>query len=149
MPGSDATLAQRFASASFQEVCASLSLSLHEDGYFSVDLPDASPPSALFCLPVGEIFPWQRIEQDVEWSWLAGAPLALTTSPDGHDAAASHLGPAQQHNMASQLTVLSDHWHTSESLGQWSLVQVSGPRARQDVCSTKAAPDWFPRPRQL
>jgi hypothetical protein len=144
----DASLAERFADARLQDVCSRLSLSLHDDGYFSLDLPDATPPSALLCLPVGEIFPWQRCAQNVEWSWLAGAPLAVTTSPDGHDAAASHLGPTAQNNMTSQLRVLADHWHTGESLGQWSLVQVSGPRARHDMGTEKAAADWFPRPRQ-
>ncbi len=47
----------------------------------------------LFLLALDELSAWHRVDADELWVWQAGAPLVLTTSADGHDAAARWLGP--------------------------------------------------------
>ncbi len=152
LSSSAASLAQRLAGAAFDEVCQNLSLQPHDDGYFFADMSDGTEADDTqivqwLCLPVGEIYPWQRRNQQVIWQWMAGAPLALTTSPDGHDAAASHLADATRPNSQPNLTIAADHWHTCETLGQWSLVQLSSDKQQAMLNIEKAAADWFPRPR--
>ena len=142
-----ASLAQRLADAAFDDVCQNLSLQPHADGYCFADINDGSDRIQWVCLPVGEIYPWQKRNQQVVWHWLAGAPLAVTTSPDGHDAAATHLGDATRPHIHPDLTIAADHWHTSETLGQWSLVQISSHAQQLTLSIEKAAADWFPRPR--
>ena len=46
----------------------------------------------LVLLEVGDVLPWHRYQGVQSWFWHAGAPLAVTVSPDGHDASALHLG---------------------------------------------------------
>lgn len=83
------------------EVIATLGLKPHpEGGHYretfrdprTVD--DRSVGTAIyFLLDIGEASAWHRVDATEIWHWHAGAPLVITTSPNGHDATAQHLGP--------------------------------------------------------
>ena len=45
-----------------------------------------------YLLGAGETSEWHRVDAAEAWHFHAGAPLVLTVSPNGHDAAATHLG---------------------------------------------------------
>ena len=48
-----------------------------------------------YLLQAGELSAWHRVTDAVElWHWYAGGPLALTLSPNGHDAEALRGLPA-------------------------------------------------------
>lgn len=100
----------------------------------------------LFLLASDEASHWHRVDADELWIWQAGAPLALSVSPDGHDAAAFHLGPALivQH---LQHLVPRGHWQAAVSLGRWTLVTCVVAPAFHFHGFTLAPADWRPRPR--
>ena len=100
-----------------------------------------------FLLRDDEVSEWHRIDADEMWIWQAGGPLVLTTSPDGHDAQARHLGPDLAMRQATQCLVPRGHWQTAASLGRWSLVCcVVAPAFRFEGFEL-APPGWRPRPR--
>jgi len=81
------------------------------------------------------------------WYWHAGAPLALTTSPDGHDAAAYHLGPHLAGGQQPHICIAPNVWKTAETLGEWTLLSCqSAPAPKADGLEIAPA-DWFPKPR--
>ncbi|MFZ9632430.1 MAG: cupin domain-containing protein, partial [Alphaproteobacteria bacterium] len=73
-----------------------------------------------FLLAAGEVSRWHRVDAAEIWHWYAGAPLVLTTSPDGHDAEARWLGPDIAAGQRPQLVVQAGHWQAAESLGAWT-----------------------------
>ena len=75
-----------------------------------------------FLLAAGEISAWHRVDATEIWHFHAGAPLVLTVSSDGRDAAATHLGPAIAVGQQPQVAVPAGHWQTAASLGAWTLV---------------------------
>lgn len=119
------------------ELCAELRLSENADGLF------VNQDASLMLFPVGAFLPWQRRTGAMHLTWQGGAPLTLSFSADGHDAAAVHLGPdaALHQKLSHQLD--AHVWHTAEGLGAWSLVAC----AADDGMIEKAAADWFPTPR--
>ena len=121
-------------------VCARLGLQpLDGGGHF-----DDSEDGRLILLGVGDILPWQKWTTDVEAVFYAGAPLALSLSPDGHSGEAVHLGTVLPHHRA-QAPVAANHWMTAESLGIWSLMCLNGIDPKQ--VSELAPPDWYPTPK--
>ncbi len=56
---------------------------------------DGRPASTAiyYLLDIGETSEWHRVDATEVWLWHAGAPMVITTSPNGHDAEARHLGP--------------------------------------------------------
>lgn len=108
---------------------------------------DAEQSIMLVLLEVGDIFPWHRYHGIQSWFWHAGAPLAITVSPDGHDASALHLGNHLEAGQKPLTSLESGHWMTAESLGHWTLLGWScSPGFTADLFE-QAAPDWFPKPR--
>ena len=101
----------------------------------------------LFLLEAGEVSEWHRIDATEIWHWHAGAPLVLTTSPNGHDAEARHLGPEILAGQSPQLVVQPGHWQTATSLGAWTLAGCTvAPGFRFE--SFELAPQgWRPVPR--
>ncbi len=102
---------------------------------------------ALLLLPVGEIIAWQNYGGPLEFTFIAGAPAALSWSPDGHDAQAAHLGAATHLHQKPEVALDSETWFTSETLGTWTLLQVASPTPLAELTCEKAGDDWFPKPR--
>ena len=113
-------------------VCHRLHLTAYGDGSFR---HQGTPE--LILLPVGEILPWQRRTAPITIYHIAGAPVALTLSPNGYDAEAHHLQDGQAAGIGPAC------WHTGETLGHWSLIRVDN---ETDAQAELAAPDWFPTP---
>ena len=102
----------------------------------------------LFLLALDESSAWHRVDADELWIWQAGAPLVLSVSPDGHDAAAHWLGPDLAARQALQHCVPRGHWQAATGLGAWTLVScVVAPAFRFEGFELAAA-DWRPTPRQ-
>ncbi|TXN55312.1 cupin domain-containing protein [Methylobacterium sp. WL6] len=100
-----------------------------------------------YLLDVGEVSAWHRVDAAEIWHWHAGAPLVLTVSPNGHDAAAHHLGPDLARGQRPQLVVPEGHWQTATSLGAWTLVGCTVSPAFDFAGFEMAPPDWRPTPR--
>ncbi|MEM8784846.1 MAG: cupin domain-containing protein [Pseudomonadota bacterium] len=101
-----------------------------------------------YLLQVGEVSHWHRVDAAEIWHYYAGAPLALTLSPDGHDAAAYRLGSALEARQQPQVVVPPGVWQTAESLGEWTLVGCTVAPGFEFAGFELAPPDWFPKPRQ-
>lgn len=101
-----------------------------------------------YLLEVGDCSAWHRVrDADEVWHWYAGAPLALTVSPNGHDATAHRLGPDILAGQRPQLVIPAGHWQTAESLGRWTLCGCTVAPAFQFDGFEMAPPDWRPTPR--
>jgi len=101
----------------------------------------------LLLLQVGDVLPWYRYEGSQSWFWHAGGPLAVTTSPDGHDAEALHLGQHLEAGQKPHTSIELGHWVTAESLGHWTLIGWTCFPGFTSELFEQAAPDWFPKPR--
>ena len=139
-----------------RDVIARLGLQPHpEGGHYretfrdpAVDGTGRSRSTAiLFLLDVGEVSEWHRVDAVEIWHWHAGAPLVLTTSPNGHDAAARHLGPDLAAGQMPQLAVPAGHWQTATSLGAWTLVGCTVAPGFRFEGFEMAPPGWRPVPR--
>ena len=108
----------------------------------------ARSTAILFLLDVGEVSEWHRVDATEIWHWHAGAPLVLTTSPNGHDAAARHLGPDLAAGQMPQLAVPPGHWQTATSLGAWTLVGCTVAPGFRFEGFEMAPPNWRPVPRR-
>lgn len=102
----------------------------------------------LFLLAADEVSHWHRVDAAEFWIWQAGAPLVLTLSPDGHDAAAQRLGPDLGLGQALQQRVPRGHWQTAVSMGRWSLMSCVVTPAFRFEGFELAPPGWRPTPRR-
>jgi len=140
-PGPDSGL-------SAAEVIAALKLDPFPTGGHVRETHRCSEQSVmLVLLEVGEVLPWHRYHGVQSWFWHAGGPLAVTVSPDGHDASALHLGNHLEAGQKPLTTVMREQWMTAESLGHWTLVGWSCVPGFTADLFEQAAPDWFPKPR--
>jgi len=102
----------------------------------------------LFLLEAGDVSHWHRVRDAVEvWHYHAGAPLALTLSPNGHDAESFRLGPNILNGEKPQVVVPADYWQTATSLGHWTLVGCTVAPGFEFSSFELAPPDWRPAPR--
>ncbi len=147
--GADAQLAAK-------DVIARLRLQPHpEGGHYRETFRDsaidetgrARSTAILFLLDVGEVSEWHRVDAAEVWHWHAGAPLVLTTSANGHDAEARHLGPDLLAGQMPQLVVPAGHWQTATSLGAWTLVGCTVAPGFRFEGFEMAPPGWRPTPR--
>ncbi|WP_375457347.1 cupin domain-containing protein [uncultured Methylobacterium sp.] len=137
------------------QVIAALGLKPHpEGGHYRETFRDPravdgrSAGSAIYyLLDVGEVSAWHRVDAAEIWHWHAGAPLVLSVSPNGHDAAAHHLGPDLLRGQRPQFVVPTGHWQTATSLGAWTLVGCTVSPAFRFEGFEMAPPDWRPTPR--
>lgn len=138
-----------------QDIINALELQPHpEGGYYRETFRDAhevegrSVGTAIYyALGVGDCSAWHKVDAAEIWHWYAGAPLALTLSPNGHDAQAHRLGPNLMQGERPQVVVPKDWWQTAESLGEWTLVGCTVSPGFSFEGFEMAPPDWRPTPR--
>ena len=140
-----------------RDVIARLRLEPHpEGGWYRETFRDTAVDEAgrarstaiLYLLDTGETSEWHRVTDAAEtWHWHAGGPLALTLSPNGHDAASHRLGPNVLIGELPQLTVPANCWQTATSLGEWTLVGCTVAPGFRFESFEMAPPDWRPTPR--
>ncbi|HEY0292972.1 MAG TPA: cupin domain-containing protein [Hansschlegelia sp.] len=137
-------------------IVARLGLAPHpEGGHFretfrdpATDAGGRSRSTAIyFMLAAGEVSHWHRVDAVEVWHHYAGAPLALTLSPNGHDAEAHRLGADLLGGEAPQVVVPAGWWQAAESLGRWTLVGCTVAPGFDFAHFELAPPDWRPTPR--
>lgn len=100
-----------------------------------------------YLLQAGEFSHWHRVDAAEVWHFYAGAPLALTVSPNGHDAEAWRLGPEVLAGQRPQLIVPAGWWQCATSLGAYTLVGCTVAPGFTFEGFEMAPPDWRPTPR--
>ncbi len=90
---------------------------------------------------------WHRVDATECWFWHAGSPIALTVSPDGHDAQSINLGPEILIGQKPHFVVEKNWWQTAVSLGEWSLVSCMVAPAFSFDGFELAEKNWRPTPR--
>ncbi|MDD9911304.1 MAG: cupin domain-containing protein [Ahrensia sp.] len=128
-----------------------LKLQRHPEGghYVETFRDEAGASTAIYyLLEAGDCSAWHRVHGSAEvWHFYAGAPLALTLSPNDHDAQAFRLGANVAMGEKPQVVVPAGCWQTAESLGSWTLVGCTVAPAF-DFSNFEMAPDdWRPTPR--
>ncbi|MEM6848293.1 MAG: cupin domain-containing protein [Pseudomonadota bacterium] len=144
---------------SAQDIVNTLGMKPHpEGGHFVETFRDAPEggrgfsTAIYYLLAAGDCSAWHKVNDAAEvWHYYAGAPLALTLSPNGHDAVAHRLGPDIASGERPQVIVPAGHWQTAESLGAWTLVGCTVAPGFDFAGFELAPPDWrpTPRPRQM
>lgn len=113
------------------------------DGVFSAS-SEASGGSTYYLLTSDGYLMWHRHACLTTWHWRAGAPCALTLSPNGHDASAFHL-----RTDADSHEIPSNYWVSIVSLGTWTLVSLDKSQADLETPIEFAPYDWYPQARIL
>lgn len=141
-------------SISAAAIIKQLGLQPHPEGGHYVetfrDAPDGDrghSSAIYYLLEAGDCSAWHRVDAAEVWHYYAGAPLAITLSPNGHDAAAYRLGSDIAGGERPQLVVPAGHWQTAESLGLWTLVGCTVAPGFSFAGFELARPDWRPVPR--
>ena len=101
-----------------------------------------------FLLAAGEVSAWHRVDAAEVWHFHAGAPLVLSISENGHDAAAVRLGVDLAAGERPQAVVPANAWQTAESLGHWTLVSCTVAPGFTFDGFEMAPADWRPVPRR-
>ena len=102
-----------------------------------------------YLLEADQFSHWHRVDAAEIWHWHAGAPLALTLSPDGRDAEAKILGPEIQTGQRPQIIVPKGWWQTAASLGRFTLASCTVSPGFEFSGFELAPPDWRPAPRKF
>ncbi|MCR9174385.1 MAG: cupin domain-containing protein [Alphaproteobacteria bacterium] len=139
-----------------KKIVKTLGMLPHPEGGWYVetwrDTPEDGSRGAMtqifYLLEAGDLSAWHRVTDATEiWHWHAGAPLALTLSPDGHDAEAHTMGGDLLAGQKPHVVVPANWWQTAESLGHWTLVGCTVAPAFEFSGFEMAPPDWRPTPR--
>ncbi|MFK7792436.1 MAG: cupin domain-containing protein [Devosiaceae bacterium] len=139
----------------FDQLVQSLNLQPHpEGGYYRETFRDkrqvdgrSVSTSIYYALGIGDCSAWHRVDATEIFHWYAGSPLALTLSPNGHDAHAHRLGPNIAQGERPQVVVPANCWQTAESLGAWTLVGCTVSPGFTFEGFEMAPPNWRPTPR--
>lgn len=137
------------------DVVAALDLRPHPEGGHYRELWRDAPgdggrgagTAIYYLLAAGERSHWHRVDAAECWHWYAGAPLALTISPDGHDVEAINLGPDLGADQRPFALVPKGAWQSAVPLGPWTLVGRTVSPAFRFKGFELAAPDWRPNTR--
>lgn len=141
---------------SARDLITMLDLAPHPEGGWyretwrsDVSGPDgrATGTAIYYLLEADQYSHWRRVDATEIWLWHSGAPLALTISPDGHDAEAQILGGEFAQGQRPQIIVPAHHWQTAASLGAYTLVSCTVSPGFTFDGFEMAAPDWRPMPR--
>ena len=128
MPESTAILQ---TSLTADEIAKLLERQPHPEGGFYVEtfrdeITDSSGRAAstaiYFLLPEGITSRWHKVDAVETWHWYAGAPLELSTSPDGNALHITLLGSDLAKSERPQGVVPRNGWQQARSLGAWTLV---------------------------
>jgi predicted cupin superfamily sugar epimerase len=138
-----------------RQIIDALGLRPHpEGGWYRETWRAEAPPGAraagtaiYYLLDAGEFSHWHRVDATEIWHFYAGAPLALTLSPDGHDAEAHRLGPEIAAGQRPQIVAPAGWWQCATSLGAWTLVGCTVSPGFEFSGFEMAPPDWRPIPR--
>ncbi len=138
-----------------RDIIASLGMKPHPEGGWYVETFRDGPQgerghstAILFLLEAGDVSHWHRVTDAAEvWHFHAGAPAALTLSPNGHDAESHRLGPNVLKGEKPQVVVPVNWWQTATSLGHWTLVGCTVAPGFDFSSFELAPPDWRPMPR--
>ena len=139
-----------------RDIIDTLSLEPHPEGGWYKETWRAEAPegeraagTAIYYLLEAEQFShWHRVDAAEIWLWHAGAPLALTLSPDGHDAESHVLGAELAQGQRPQIVIPPHWWQTAASLGRFTLVSCTVSPGFTFDGFEMAAPDWCPTPRR-
>lgn len=107
-----------------------------------------------YLLEAGDRSHWHRVlDADEIWHWYAGAPLALSISPDGKAVETHRLGNDLV-TATPQVLVPAGQWQSAQSLGDktlgdkkqgdWSLVGCTVAPAFDFAQFEMAPPNWEP-----
>ncbi len=107
----------------------------------------AAGTAIYYLLEADQFSHWHRVDAAEIWLWHAGAPLALTLSPDGHDAESHVLGPEIAQGQRPQIVIAPRWWQTAASLGRFTLVSCTVSPGFEFDGFEMAPPDWRPTPR--
>lgn len=131
------------------EIVEMLEMQPHpEGGYYKETFRDDASTAIYYLLEAGDHSHWHRVHGSSEiWHHYAGGPLALTLSPNGHDAEAHRLGKNIDAGEKPQLVVPAGWWQTAESLGHWTLVGCTVAPGFDFKNFEMAPDDWRPMPR--
>ena len=134
---------------SASEIVKLLDMQPHpEGGYYKETFRDDASTAIYYLLEAGDHSHWHRVHGSSEiWHHYAGGPLALTLSPNGHDAEAHRLGKNIDAGEKPQLVVPAGWWQTAESLGHWTLVGCTVAPGFDFENFEMAPDDWRPVPR--
>jgi len=135
------------------EIIRSLALAPHAEGghYREIyrDRPAGGGRGAVtsiyFLLRGGERSAWHRVDAAEIWHFHAGAPLALSLSPDGVAVETHRLGTAITAAERPQFVVPPGCWQSAESLGEWTLVGCTVAPAFEFAGFELAPPGWRPK----
>jgi len=115
--------------ATAREIIDKLKLERHpEGGWYRQTFLDENPggraysTAIYFLLESIDRSHWHRIDAAEVWHFHAGAPLALSLSPDGKWSEELVLGPDVIRGELPQIVVPKGHWQSAETLGDWTLV---------------------------
>ncbi|MCA3650095.1 MAG: cupin domain-containing protein [Methylobacterium sp.] len=145
------------SSLSAREIIRLLGLQPHpEGGHFRETFRDPETDAAgrsvgtaiYYLLEAGEVSEWHRCDASELWHYYAGAPMVITISPNGHDAAAHHLGPNLATGQRPQILVPKNHWQSATSLGAWTLVGCTVSPGFEFAGFEMAPENWRPTPRK-
>ena len=134
---------------SASEIVKLLDMQPHpEGGFYKETFRDDASTAIYYLLEAGDHSHWHRVHGSSEiWHHYAGGPLALTLSPNGHDAEAHRLGKNIDAGERPQLVVPAGWWQTAESLGHWTLVGCTVAPGFDFENFEMAPDDWRPVPR--
>lgn len=108
----------------------------------------AAGTAIYYLLEADQFSHWHRVDAAEIWLWHAGAPLALTMSPDGHDAESHVLGAELAQGQRPQIVIPKGWWQTAASLGRFTLASCTVSPGFEFDGFEMAPPDWRPAPRK-
>lgn len=100
--------------------------------------------SIYYLLRAAERSHWHRVDAAEVWHFHAGAPLALSLSPDGNGIEDYRLGIDFAAGQRPLLIVPPFCWQAAQSLGDWTLAGCTVAPAFQFAGFEMAPPSWSP-----
>ncbi len=111
------------------EIIELLGLEPHpEGGYYRQTFADTASgerpysTAIYYLLEGGPAGRWHRVDSAEVWHYYAGAPLRLTTSPDGVTTREETLGQDLLDGQRPQIVIPRGEWQSAQCLGDWTLV---------------------------
>lgn len=133
-------------------IVAALGLQRHpEGGWYRETFRDEAggarghSTAIYYLLEAGDRSHWHRVRDAAEvWHHYAGAPLALSLSPDGKAEETLTLGPNVLSGQRPQAVVPAGCWQSAHSLGDYTLVGCTVAPGFSFSAFEIAPPDWKP-----